>query len=173
MTIYARQFYLEWGDLALMAMIIAMLFGGSACSTAGGFKGIRIGIIWNAFRREIRRLGQPESVVTTLKIHHIKDIFLDDDTVRSAMLIVIAYLITYALTTLTGVFCGYSLVDAAFEAASVTGNVGLSIGVTQAGMPAIMKINYIITMWLARLEFMSILALLAYVFNRVKKACRQ
>lgn len=172
MTIYARQFYLEWGDLALLAMTLAMLFGASACSTAGGFKGIRIGIIWNAFRRDIRRLGQPESVVTTLKIHNIKDIFLDEDTVRSAMLIVIAYLITYAITTLTGVFCGYSLINASFEAASVTGNVGLSIGVTQAGMPAVMKINYIIAMWLARLEFMSILALLAYVFNRVKKACQ-
>jgi trk system potassium uptake protein TrkH len=168
MTIYARQFHLEWGDLALMAMIIAMLIGGSACSTAGGFKGLRIGIIWNAFRREIRRLGQPESVVTTQRIHHIRDISLDDNTVRSAMLIVVAYMITFTLTTLTGLLCGYPLGDSAFEAASVTGNVGLSIGVTQASMPLALKLNYIITMWLARLEFMSILALLAYMTTKVK-----
>ena len=168
MTIYARQFHLEWGDLALMAMIIAMLIGGSACSTAGGFKGLRIGIIWNALRREIRRLGQPESVVTTQKIHHIRDISLDDNTVRSAMLIVIAYMIIFTLTTLTGLLCGYPLGDSAFEAASVTGNVGLSIGVTQASMPTVLKLNYIITMWLARLEFMSILALIAYMTTQVK-----
>ena len=169
MTIYARQFRLEWGDLAILAMIIAMLIGGSACSTAGGFKGLRIGIIWNAFRREIRRLGQPESVVSAQRIHHIRDISLDDSTVRSAMLIVIAYMITFTITTLIGVICGYSLGDAAFESASVSGNVGLSIGVTQASMPAVLKINYIVTMWLARLEFMSILALLAYMSTRGKK----
>jgi trk system potassium uptake protein len=168
MTIYARQFRLQWGDLALLAMIVAMLIGGSACSTAGGFKGLRVGIIWTAFRREIRRLGQPESVVSSQKIHHIKDIALDDSAVRNAMLIVIAYLITFTITTFTGVFCGYPLGDAAFESASVTGNVGLSIGVTSASMPNALKINYIITMWLARLEFMSILALIAYVAAKVK-----
>ena len=122
MTIYARQFHLEWGDLALLAMIIAMMIGGSACSTAGGFKGIRVGIIWHAFRGEVKRLGQPESVVTIEKIHHVRDIVLDDNTVRSAMLIVIAYIITFTFTSLIGVLCGYPLGDAAFESASVTGN---------------------------------------------------
>ena len=169
MTIYARQFHLEWGDLALAAMIIAMLIGGSACSTAGGFKGLRMGIIWNAFKLDIRRLGQPESVMTTQKIHHIRDITLDDNLVRSAMLIVMAYILTFTLTTLTGLLCGFPLGDSAFEAASVTGNVGLSIGVTQAAMPTALKLNYILTMWLARLEFMSILALAAYVTSWVKK----
>jgi len=169
MTIYARQFRLEWGDLALLAMIIAMMIGGSACSTAGGFKGLRIGIIWSAFRHDIRRLGQPESVVVTRRIHHIRDMSLDDNTVHSAMLIVIAYMITFTLTTVTGLLYGYPLIDSAFEAASVTGNVGLSIGITQASMPAGLKLNYIITMWLARLEFMSILALIGYITTQVKK----
>lgn len=173
MTIYARQFRLEWGDLALLAMILAMLIGGSACSTAGGFKGLRIGIIWNAFRRETRRLGQPESVVSTQRIHHIRDLSLDDNTVRSAMLIVIAYMITFTVTTMIGVLCGIPLGDAAFESASVSGNVGLSIGVTQAAMPAVLKINYIITMWLARLEFMSILALLAYMSTKARKVWKK
>lgn len=173
MTIYARQFRLEWGELALLAMIIAMLVGGSACSTAGGFKGLRIGIIWNTFRKEIQRLGQPESVVTSQKIHHIKDISLDETTVRSAMLIVIAYITSFTLTTITGVICGYPLGDAAFEAASVTGNVGLSIGVTSASMPLAMKINYILVMWLARLEFMSTLALVAYVAAKARKTWKK
>ncbi|MEG1651278.1 MAG: potassium transporter TrkG, partial [Oscillospiraceae bacterium] len=33
MSVYAKQFYYEWGDIALFGIIIAMLFGGSACST--------------------------------------------------------------------------------------------------------------------------------------------
>ncbi len=173
MTIYARQFRLEWGDLALLAMIAAMMIGGSACSTAGGFKGMRIGILWHAFHQEIRRLGRPESVVFSPKMHHIRDISLEDSTIRNAMLIVIAYVATFTLTTLAGVLCGYPLLDSAFESASVSGNVGLSIGITSAGMPAALKVVYVISMWLARLEFMSVLALIAYAASKVKDLCRK
>ena len=171
MTIYARQFYHEWGDIALFAIIIAMLFGGSACSTAGGFKGLRIGIIAHTLKREIKRMALPDSIVSVEKYHHIRDVVLDDNLIRSAFLIVTAYVLTFTLGTLAGMLCGYSFGPAAFEAASVTGNVGLSIGVTAASMPAALKVVYILIMWLARLEFMSIFALVVYVSKKVKKRC--
>ncbi len=94
MTLYARQFYNEWGDIALYAIITAMLIGGSACSTAGGFKGLRMGIIFNAFRKDVKRMVLPESMVYVQKYHHIKDVLLDDNAARSALLIVMAYVIT-------------------------------------------------------------------------------
>ncbi len=169
MTIYARQFYHEWGDVALFAIILAMLIGGSACSTAGGFKGLRMGIIFAAFRRDVARMALPEAMVSVRRYHHIRDVALDDGVVRSAMLIVIAYIATFTIGTLAGTMYGYSFGMAAFEAASVTGNVGLSIGLTSADMPALLKMIYIVIMWLARLEFMSILALGAYVVMKVKK----
>jgi len=168
MTIYARQFYHEWGDIALFAIIVAMLIGGSACSTAGGFKGLRMGILYSAFKRDIFRMAMPESMVTIKRYHHIRDVVLEDGVARSAMLIVLAYIFTFALGTLTGLLYGYPFGMAAFEAASVTGNVGLSIGLTTAGMPAVLKIVYLVIMWLARLEFMSILALGAYILMKVK-----
>lgn len=171
MTIYARQFYREWGDIALFAIIIAMLFGGSACSTAGGFKGLRIGIIAHTLKREIKRMALPDSIVSVEKVHHIRDVILDDSLIRSAFLIVMAYIVTFTLGTLAGMLCGYSFGSAAFESASVTGNVGLSIGVTTASMPSALKIVYIVIMWLARLEFMSVFALMVYVAKKVKKKC--
>lgn len=169
MNIYTRQFHTEWGDLALLAMVVAMLIGGSACSTAGGFKGLRMGIIWNAFLKELRRLGRPESAVITQKYHHIKDIILDDGAMRSAMLIVLSYILMFTITTVHGVMWRYPLIDAAFEAASACGNVGLSIGLTSPTTPWPLKVNLIITMWLARLEFMSIFALIATVFTKVRQ----
>lgn len=169
MTVYARQFYLEWGDVALMAMVLAMLIGGSACSTAGGFKGLRMAILYTAFRRDISRMALPESRVATKRYHHIRDVVLEEGVAHSAMLIVLAYIITFTVSTLAGAMCGYPFAMAAFEAASVTGNVGLSIGLTTAAMPALLKIVYILTMWLARLEFMSILALGAYFAAKVKR----
>ena len=171
MTVYAKQFYLEWGDIALFGLIIAMLFGASACSTAGGFKGLRIGIIAHTLKREVRRMALPDSTVSVEKYHHIRDVVLEDSQIRSAFLIVAAYVVTFAIGTLAGMLSGYSFGMAAFESASVTGNVGLSIGVTAVTMPSALKVTYIVIIWLARLEFMSVFALVVYVAGKVKKKC--
>jgi trk system potassium uptake protein TrkH len=169
MTVYARQLIREWGDLALLAITIAMLIGGSACSTAGGFKGLRVGIVCQALIQETRRLINPESAVFVQRFHYLKEQVLEDKAVRSAALIIILYMATFAVGTTVGCLCGYPLLEAAFESASVTGNVGLSCGVTAAGMPDILKITYIIIMWAGRLEFMSVLALGAFIMAGVRR----
>jgi trk system potassium uptake protein TrkH len=173
MTIYAKQFYYEWGNIALFAIMVAMMLGGSACSTGGGFKGLRTGLIFSAFRGEIKRMMLPESRVHEQRIHHIKNIVLTDSVVKNAALIVIAYIATFTIGTLLTMLAGYPAGMAAFEAASVTGNVGLSIGVTSASMPGFLKIAYIVMMWLARLEFMSVFALVAYVIKRGVSVCKR
>jgi trk system potassium uptake protein TrkH len=169
MTVYARQLATEWGDVALFAMILAMLFGGSACSTAGGFKGLRIGILWNALVQEARRLLKPASAVFVQRFHYLKDQTLGEAQVRSAALIVIMYMALFALNTLVGSICGYPLLSAAFESASVAGNVGLSIGVTAPSMPAVMKATYIFGMWAGRLEFVAVLALAGFIVSTVRR----
>ncbi len=173
MTVYANQVRNEWGSIAIFAIIVSMLIGGSACSTAGGFKGLRVGIIFKGFIREIKRIIKPESLIQVEKFHHIGDITLEDRHIRSAMLIVLAYIITFTIGTAAGVLFGYPLELAAFESASATGNVGLSAGITSAFMPDTIKVVYIIIMWAARLEFMSVLALFAYIFYGVKRKWAQ
>ena len=173
MTIYAKQFYYEWGDIALFALTIAMMLGGSASSTAGGFKGMRTGILFTALKSEVRRMVLPESRVREQKYHHIRDIVLTDTTVKSAALIVILYVATFAVGTLAGLLAGFPLSMAAFESASATGNVGLSIGVTTASMPAFLKVVYIGVMWLARLEFLSVFALISYVIRKAAQVCQR
>jgi trk system potassium uptake protein TrkH len=165
MTIYAKQFYTEWGEIALFGMTAAMLLGGSACSTAGGFKALRVGVIFETFKVEVRKLLLPESRVVESRIHHIKDMVLSDPMIKSSFLIVIAYIFTFLAGTLIGMFHGYPFALASFESASVTGNVGLSIGVTSASMPGLMKVTYILIMWLGRLEFMSIFTLVAFLMK--------
>ena len=128
-----------------------------------------MGIIFTAFRRDVSRVAYPESMVSVRKYHHIRDVVLDDTAVRSAMLIVLLYIVTFTVGTLAGMLCGYPFGMSAFEAASVTGNVGLSIGLTTPAMPALLKALYVLMMWLARLEFMSILALGVYIATKVKK----
>ncbi|NQT29645.1 MAG: TrkH family potassium uptake protein [Candidatus Saganbacteria bacterium] len=165
-TIYAPQFPTEWGYLALLMIIFAMAFGGSACSTAGGIKALRIGIFCKAFLQDLKRIMFPGSAVIIAKIHHIKDIMLEDRLVRSAMVILVSYIIVYFAGTIIGVYYGYPFCDALFESTSAAANVGLSTGITAPSMPTGLKITYIIQMWMGRLEFMSIFILLGLVIAR-------
>lgn len=161
-TIYSRAFVTQWGPIGMIATTIAMAIGASACSTAGGIKGIRIGVITKAFIQDVRRMVSPESAVVRAKYHHVRDVWLDDAVVRTAMTITIAYLTMYAVGALVGTLYGYDFVQAAFEAVSAGSNTGLSCGVTSPLMPAVMKVMYILQQWLGRLEFMSVFALFGY-----------
>ncbi len=172
-SIYARQFLFDWGDMGILIMVIAMLIGGSACSTAGGFKGLRVGILCKAIVMDIKKLLSSERNMKAFKYHHIKDRILDDTVVKSSAQIVLYYLVLFAGGTLLGVFYGYPLADSAFESASVTGNVGLSIGITAASMPTAIKLYDIFAMYLARLEFLSVFALVGYLIGGAKKLCRR
>lgn len=171
-SIYARQFALEWGDFGILLMVIAMLIGGSACSTAGGFKGLRVGIVFKGLVTDIKKLLSPERGIRVNKYHHIKDYILDDAVVKSSALIIICYVVLFSISTALGAFYGYPLAQSAFEAASVTGNVGLSIGITTPAMPALLKVQYIIAMYLGRLEFLSVFVLFGYVIGGIKKLCK-
>jgi trk system potassium uptake protein TrkH len=145
-----------------------MAIGASACSTAGGIKGIRVGVIAKAFFHDVRTMLSPESAVVRTKYHHVRDVVLEDAVVRTAMTITLAYVVLYLVVTVAGVLSGYPVVEAAFEGVSAASNTGLSCGVTLPSMPAALKVLYIIAMWLGRLEFMSVFALVGYGISMVR-----
>jgi len=168
MTIYAQQFIKEWGNLALAGLICSMALGGFICSTSGGVKMLRIGIIFKALFEDIKRLILPEKAIFFQRFHHVKDVLLDDKQVRSALLITLAYIILYAIGTLVGVFYGYPFLESLFESTSAAANVGFSCGITNAGMPDGLKLTYIFQMWAGRLEFMSIFTLAGFFVAAIR-----
>ena len=161
-TIYSRTFVRQWGPMAMLGIIMAMAIGASACSTTREFKGIRMGIIFKGLIQDVRRLISPESVRVVEKWHHVSTRILDDATVRTAMLIVLSYTGIYAFGTVVGVYYGYDLMDAMFDAVSAGSNSGLSCGVVSPTLPPLMKVVYLFEMWAGRLEFMSLFALAGY-----------
>jgi trk system potassium uptake protein TrkH len=168
MTIYARQFINEWGNLALVVLICAMGLGGCACSTAGGIKMLRIGIAFKALKEDLKRIILPEKAIVVQKFHHIKDIFLEDRQVRSALLITMAYLGLYLIGAIIGMLYGYPFLDSLFESTSASGNVGFSCGITDTAMPVALKLTYIFQMWAGRLEFMSVFTLIGFFIAAIK-----
>jgi trk system potassium uptake protein TrkH len=161
-TIYARQFISEWGDLALVGLIIAMALGGGSCSTTGGIKMLRVGLIWKVLKQDLKKIILPERAVVMQKFHHIRDVFLDDKQARSVLLITLAYLLLYGAGAVIGMLYRYPFLAALFESTSAAANVGLSCGITGPAMPAGLKATYIIQMWAGRLEFMSVFTLIGF-----------
>jgi len=162
MTVYPGQLAKEWGDVALLAIIIAQMIGGSACSTAGGFKGMRVGILFKAIVQDAKRLLHPSNAVVNEKYSYHGTRTLSDSQVHSAGLIVLMYVFIFAVAAVAGCMAGYPVIQSAFESASATGNVGLSTGVTSSSMPVYLKLIYIFNMWAGRLEFMAILASIGF-----------
>jgi trk system potassium uptake protein TrkH len=167
-TVYPAQFMSDWNDLSLAGLIIAMVLGGAACSTTGAIKMIRIGIIFRALREDIKKILFPERAVIAQKFHHIKEVFLEDRMVRSALMITLAYLVLCAAGALAGMLYGFPLLPALFESTSAAANAGLSCGITSAGMPTALKIMYIFQMWVGRLEFVSVLTLAGFLYAVLK-----
>ncbi len=167
-TIYPAQFVNEWGALAMLGITIAMGIGGSVCSTTGAIKALRIGIIYKALRQDIKRLVLPESAVTIQKMHHIKDLILEDKHVRAASIIFLSYINLYLFGAVAAMLYGYPLSEALFESVSAAANVGLSCGITTPSMPSMLKLVYIFQMWAGRLEFISIFVLGGVVIAAIK-----
>ncbi|MFC1590631.1 TrkH family potassium uptake protein [Candidatus Omnitrophota bacterium] len=167
-TMYPAQFTKTWGQLGMLGTALAMAIGGSVCSTTGAIKVLRIGIMYKAFRQSIKKLILPESAVMVQKLHHVRDIILEDRHVRAASFVILAYLLLYLFGTVAGMLCGYSLSDSGFESISAAANVGLSSGITRPSMPDGLKVVYILQMWAGRLEFVSIFVLIGLIVAAIK-----
>ena len=167
-TIYSLQFINEWNNLALVGIILAMGLGGAVCSTTGAIKMLRVGIIFKAFIEDIKRIILPEKAIAIQKFHHIKEVFLEDKQVRSALLITLAYLILYLIGAYVGMFYGHPFLMSLFESTSASANVGLSCGITSPSMPVMLKVTYILQMWAGRLEFMSVFTLIGFFVAALK-----
>ncbi len=168
-TIYAPQWATDVGGLAFAAVILAMAFGGMASSTAGGIKALRIGVIVKGVIQRVRVSLAPPSAVIRTKFHHLTEQTLTDELLSRSLLVFVLYVVTYISGGLIGAAYGYPAAEALFESVSATANVGLSTGITGPGMPAGLKIVYMMQMWAGRLEFIALFALIASIAMAFRK----
>lgn len=153
----------SWDSGAKLLMIIAMLIGGAAGSTAGGIKLNRFVIVLKAVIWRFRRIA--------LLPHEMMRYELDGEMiteseanqrVEAAAVLTILWLVIVTV----GIFIleylklpTSNLIDVIFEAASATSGVGISSGVTHPDLPLLGKFTLICLMWIGRLEILSVLLL--------------
>jgi len=160
----------QYTGLAIFVLTLLMVIGAGSCSTGGGIKWIRIGIMVKSVWWEIKSFLLPQSAVISHKIHHVKDIKADDNLLRLTGLFVFVYLMVFIISLLIVLFYYQNVAQVLFEVASALSNVGLSAALMSSTSPVIVKLTFIADMWIGRLEIWPVLLLLAIgASNLVRK----
>jgi trk system potassium uptake protein TrkH len=140
-----------------LVLIFSMLVGGGAGSTAGGFKLLRLLIAVSVFRLILLRTCLPKHAVIEPRLAGRRML---DDEIHAALLLIVLFVAVVALSWLPFVAMGYSPLDSLFEVVSATGTAGLSVGLTSATLPALLKGILCVDMLMGRLEIIAWLVML-------------
>ncbi|UCG71166.1 MAG: TrkH family potassium uptake protein [Thermoplasmata archaeon] len=153
----------EWDDFSKFILSILMVLGGGYGSTSSALKMIRVVIIIYAVAWVVKKFLYSRKAVIPFKIGRTT---YPVEEIRIATLYAILYIMVLCLGAVIFMAGGHSAADSLFEVASAEGNVGLSVGITNSGMPAYEKVVLIIEMWVGRLEIFPVLTLLAVPFRK-------
>jgi trk system potassium uptake protein TrkH len=140
-----------------LVLIFSMLVGGGVGSTAGGFKLLRLLIAASVLRLILLRTCLPKHAVIEPRLAGRR---LENGEIHAALLLILLYVAVVALSWLPFVAMGYSPLDSLFEVVSATGTVGLSVGLTSATLPILLKGILCIDMLMGRLEIIAWLVML-------------
>lgn len=148
---------------AFLALALIAAVGGSAGSTAGGVKLHRVGIIFKSIVSTVKEAVSPSSARVVVSYNHLGRRVLSSDAVKETMTVFVLFVITYSVGALVGIAHGYEASQAIMESVSMTSNSGIITGIVTPGMSPSLEAFYIFQMWAGRLEFVTLLAVLAEI----------
>lgn len=145
-----------WSEGAKLATAGLLIVGGSAGSTAGGIKLLRVALLAALVWWSVVRMLLPREARVPLTVGGLS--FTDTD-VRRAVAVTVCYVTLWFASALVLAGAGADAADAVFESAAALGTAGQSIGLA-AELAAGPKLMLCATMWLGRIEVLPILLLL-------------
>lgn len=167
-TISVNQMTTVISSGALLIIVFCMAVGGSAGSTTGGIKVLRLGILAKELVAYIKDLLAPASARQVVTYYHVGRRPLDRDLVRANLAVLMLYIMAFVMTTIVTVSFGYDAAPAMFESVSMASNIGMSCGIVQPGMPNVLKLLYMVVMWAGRLEYVTLIALIVSIIVSAK-----
>ena len=160
-TGYATADFDKWTTFAQSILFLLMFIGGSAGSTAGGIKVIRILVLLKLIKREILKIFHPRAVVP-IKIQSKP---LTSDVTASIYSFFSLYILLFIMGTILISLENIDLISAASAVAVTLGNVGPGFGFvgpthTFSGFSDFSKLLLSALMLFGRLELFTIIALI-------------
>jgi trk system potassium uptake protein len=125
-TGFATLDYAQWGNLAIMIMLFAMVSGGNSGSTAGGIKTIRHIIFFKNIALEIKKAISPDTISSIfLNKKEIKN-----STISSVFGFLSLYLMTVFVTMAYLYARGFDEMSSLSTALATVGNIGPGFALT-------------------------------------------
>ena len=161
-TGYVSDNFENWGNYASVLFLILMFIGGCAGSTTGGLKIFRFQILFKYINLHLKKMLKPHSIIAS-RFNGRK---INETTYESVMSFFFLYILTFFTSALLLSFSGLDFLTCISAAASTISNVGPGLGPiigpdgNYGTLDSYSKIILIATMFLGRLELLTILVLL-------------
>ena len=157
----------RWPVVLKPMLVVLMLLGGCAGSTAGGIKAGRIQVMFKAIVREVHLFMQPQAAIPIKLGRKI----LENETLRSILAFVALYLLVALLGMLAMIPFATDIQTAGSAAVTCLSNVGPGFSAVGpmanfAGIPDGGKAILTLLMLVGRLELYTVLALILPAFWR-------
>jgi len=158
-TGFATMEFTQIPAFSKLILLFLMFAGGCAGSTGGGFKMLRIGMLFKTGSRLIKRIYFPPAAVTPVVIggHAIDE--KEVDKVSGLFVLYAAVLFIGGLFVVLMAGPAFSVLSGMFSALGNIGPFYMSVGEVIA-LPVSVKLTYILGMLAGRLELLPLLVLL-------------
>ena len=173
-TGFATSGYAAWPPFAVGLIMLLMILGGAAGSTAGGVKLVRAYILVRVTKSNIISRISPSNRVTSMRYGTVQgEETIDNSLVRDTMEFITVYAaIIFVGTLLIAHFEGASLMDSLFEFISVFSTIGMTNGLTTTASTPTLIVE-MVGMILGRLEIFIVLIGVYSALGKARRAVRR
>lgn len=166
-TGFYTQNYNLWGSIIIIIFFVLMFTGGTAGSTSGGIKIVRLLLITKNNRQELKRLIHPNAFLPVRLDKRI----IPQTTIYNLLVFITLYFLLICFAAFVISFMGYDLITSFSTSASMLGNIGPGIGTfspftNYSAMPMAGKWFLSGLMLLGRLELLTVMILFTRNFYR-------
>ncbi len=166
-TGYSSTDFTRWPQLAQFMLLVLMFIGGSAGSTTGAIKCIRILLLFKLGYRELYRLIHPHAVVPV----KLGRMVIPPEIISGVMGFTFLYLVLFVLSSLVLTSMDIDIVTAISSVGATIGNIGPGLNAVgpysnYSEIPFIGKWVLIFNMLMGRLEIYTLVILFTPAFWR-------
>jgi trk system potassium uptake protein TrkH len=166
-TGFYTQDYNLWGYSMILVIFILMLTGGTAGSTSGGIKIVRLLLVTKNTRQELIKLIHPSAFLPVRLDRHI----VPQSIIYNVLVFLTLYFFIICFSTFVISAMGYDFTTSFSTSASMLANIGPSIGTfgpfsNYSALPVAGKWFLSVLMLLGRLELLTVMILFTRSFYR-------